>query len=117
MVTLCSSKREALMLPPIQHLRSAKKEEANDYRYFPEPDLPPLHITNDYINNIKASMPALPQQLMKRYQAEVGLSEYDAEQICLEKEIAGYFEEVLLYTKNYKAAASSDNRSAETAFE
>lgn len=83
-----------------------EKEEANDYRYLPEPDLPPLHITDDHINDLKASMPALPWQLMQRYQAEYGLSEYDAEQVCLEKEIADYFEAAIRYTKNYKAVAN-----------
>jgi len=90
-----------------------EKEEANDYRYLPEPDLPPLHITDDYINNIKQSMQALPRQLIQRYHAEYGLSEYDAEQLCREKEIADYFEAVLQHTrltagkaKHYKAVAN-----------
>ena len=83
-----------------------EKEEANDYRYFPEPDLPPLHISDDYINSIRASMPALPNQLMHRYQADYNLSEYDAAQLCLEKEIADYFDSTLQHTTNYKAAAN-----------
>jgi aspartyl-tRNA(Asn)/glutamyl-tRNA(Gln) amidotransferase subunit B len=89
------------------------KEEANDYRYFPEPDLPPLDLSDEYISKIKTSMPALPRQLLQQYQIEYGLSEYDAAQLCLDKEIADYFEEVIHYTcvpagraKNYKAIAN-----------
>ena len=82
------------------------KEEANDYRYFPEPDLPPLSISDTYINKIKSNLPALPQQLYKKYQKEFGLNEYDAAQLTAEKEIANYFEDVIEYTKNYKAVAN-----------
>ncbi|HEY2727791.1 MAG TPA: Asp-tRNA(Asn)/Glu-tRNA(Gln) amidotransferase subunit GatB, partial [Parafilimonas sp.] len=71
-----------------------EKEEANDYRYFPEPDLPPLNLSDDYLLSIKNNLPALPQQLYKKYQADFGLSEYDAAQLTGEKEIADYFEEV-----------------------
>ena len=83
-----------------------EKEEANDYRYFPEPDLPPLVLSDAYINKIKASMPALPRQLIHRYQSEYGLSEYDAVQLCSEKEITDYFEKVIHHTKKYKAVAN-----------
>jgi aspartyl-tRNA(Asn)/glutamyl-tRNA(Gln) amidotransferase subunit B len=62
-----------------------EKEEANDYRYLPEPDLPPLHLTDEFVNTVRASMPALPDELMQRYQREYHLSEYDAAQLCLEK--------------------------------
>lgn len=83
-----------------------EKEEANDYRYFPEPDLPPLNLSDDYIIDIKKSLPALPQQLSKKYQSEFGLSIYDAEQLTLEKGFSDYFETALHYTKNYKAVAN-----------
>ncbi len=83
-----------------------EKEEANDYRYFPEPDLPPLNLSDDYLINIKNSLPALPQQLYKKYQTEFGLNEYDAAQLTLDKEIADYFEALIQHTKNYKAAAN-----------
>jgi aspartyl-tRNA(Asn)/glutamyl-tRNA(Gln) amidotransferase subunit B len=83
-----------------------EKEEANDYRYFPEPDLPPLDLSNDYLINIKNNLPALPQQLYKKYQSEYGLSEYDAAQLTGEKEIADYFESVIQHTKKYKAVAN-----------
>lgn len=83
-----------------------EKEEANDYRYFPEPDLPPLDLSDDYLLNIKNTLPALPQQLYKKYQAEFGLNEYDAAQLTAEKEVADYFESVTLHSKNYKAIAN-----------
>ncbi len=83
-----------------------EKEEANDYRYFPEPDLPPISLSNEYLINIKNNLPALPQVLYKKYQTEFGLNEYDAAQLTLEKEIADYFESVIRHTTNYKAAAN-----------
>jgi aspartyl-tRNA(Asn)/glutamyl-tRNA(Gln) amidotransferase subunit B len=83
-----------------------EKEEANDYRYFPEPDLPPLNLSDAYLENIKNKLPALPQQLYKKYQAEFELSEYDAALLTAEKEIADYFEALIQHTKNYKAATN-----------
>ncbi|MFT4152917.1 Asp-tRNA(Asn)/Glu-tRNA(Gln) amidotransferase subunit GatB [Parafilimonas sp.] len=83
-----------------------EKEEANDYRYFPEPDLPPLNLSEDCLTRIKNNLPALPQALYKKYQTEFGLNEYDAAQLTLEKEIADYFESVIQHTTNYKAAAN-----------
>ena len=82
------------------------KEEANDYRYFAEPDLPPFLLTEGFITSIKAALPALPQALMLKFQSELGLTEYDAAQLCLEKSIADYFEAVTQLTNNYKAAAN-----------
>lgn len=82
------------------------KEQANDYRYFPEPDLPPIQLTADFIDQIQASMPALPQALALRYQQEYGLSAYDAEQLVSEKEIAAYFDEVIIHTAHYKAVTN-----------
>ena len=83
-----------------------EKEEANDYRYFPEPDLPPLDLNDVYVNDIKNKLPELPQQLYIKYQAEFGLNEYDAAQLTAEKNVADYFETVSQYTKNYKAIAN-----------
>lgn len=82
------------------------KEAANDYRYFPEPDLQPLRITTDHIQKIREAMPPLPNYLHAKYTAELGLSEYDAGVITDQKEVALYFEEVIQHTKNYKAAAN-----------
>jgi aspartyl-tRNA(Asn)/glutamyl-tRNA(Gln) amidotransferase subunit B len=82
------------------------KEEANDYRYFAEPDLAPFYLSESFISSIQNSLPALPNALMHKYQHEFGLSEYDAAQLCLEKDIADYFEALIQYTNNYKAAAN-----------
>jgi len=82
------------------------KEEANDYRYFPDPDLAPFHLTGDYIQKIQASLPALPNQLMHQYQHEYGLSEYDAAQICDEKHESDFFQSTIQFTQHYKAVAN-----------
>lgn len=82
------------------------KEELNDYRYFPDPDLSPLKISDSWLESIKSSMPALPAQRSERYINELGLSEYDASVLTETKEIANYFETVCLHTKNFKAASN-----------
>ena len=82
------------------------KELVNDYRYFPEPDLPPLMVTEEMIAEIKATMPLLPKQLELRFKNVFGLNDYDAHQLTENKELAAYFEEVAQHTQNYKAAAN-----------
>ena len=82
------------------------KEEANDYRYFPEPDLQPVLITQQYIKEIKKSLPLLPKQLFLKFTEEFDLSEYDSNILIEEKEIALYFLEVVKYNKNYKSVAN-----------
>ncbi|MFA6262024.1 MAG: Asp-tRNA(Asn)/Glu-tRNA(Gln) amidotransferase subunit GatB [Bacteroidia bacterium] len=82
------------------------KEGASDYRYFPEPDLPPLHITDAFIESVKAQMPALPKVLFEKYTKTHGLSEYDAQVLTESKDIAAYFEQILTHTGNIKAAAN-----------
>jgi len=82
------------------------KEEANDYRYFPEPDLPPFHLSEEFISQVQEALPALPAALQERYQQEYGLSDYDALQLCHEKETADYFNELIAHTNHYKAAAN-----------
>ena len=82
------------------------KEAANDYRYFPEPDLQPLRIDQKQIDLIAAEMPALPRELYKKYTENLGLSPYDASVITDNKAIALYFEEVIKHTSNYKTAAN-----------
>ena len=82
------------------------KELAHDYRYFPEPDLPPVLITNHFINDVKSNMPALPNELFEKYTQQLGLSEYDASIITDQKDTALYFEKLITETKNYKAAAN-----------
>ena len=82
------------------------KENANDYRYFPEPDLQPVYVTQEYINKIKAVLPTLPAELFKTYTEKYSLSEYDALQIIESKEVALYFNELVKHTSNYKSAAN-----------
>ncbi len=82
------------------------KEEANDYRYFPDPDLAPFHLTKTFIDKIAQSLPALPSQLVVKYLSAYGLSEYDANQLCDDKATADYFESVITHTTNYKAVAN-----------
>jgi aspartyl-tRNA(Asn)/glutamyl-tRNA(Gln) amidotransferase subunit B len=78
------------------------KEEANDYRYFPEPDLTPFRLSEEFITGIQAKLPALPNELFEKYKL-LGLNEYDAQQMCDEKATAAYFEQAISYSKNYKA--------------
>ncbi len=80
------------------------KEMANDYRYFPEPDLTPLFLDDAYLQKIKQAMPALPNELYHKYITELALSDYDAGVITADKEIALFFEELVQHTANYKAA-------------
>jgi aspartyl-tRNA(Asn)/glutamyl-tRNA(Gln) amidotransferase subunit B len=68
------------------------KEEAEDYRYFPEPDLPPLALDEAWIAGLRASLPELPAAKLARYQAEYELSAYDAAQLCADRAIAAWFE-------------------------
>ena len=82
------------------------KEAANDYRYFPEPDLQPLFVDLPQIEAVKSEMPALPRELYLKYTEEFGLSEYDATNLVDNKYVALYFEDVLLHTKHIKTAAN-----------
>ena len=82
------------------------KEAANDYRYFPEPDLQPLFVDAKQIELVKAEMPPLPDFLYKKYTNDLKLSDYDAQNITESKDIALYFEDLIQFTKNYKAAAN-----------
>lgn len=81
------------------------KEDAHDYRYFPEPDLMPLEISQEWIDRIKATMPELPKQKRQRYM-DLGLSEYDASVIVAQYELAMFFDEVLKAGGNPKIAVN-----------
>lgn len=82
------------------------KEDANDYRFFPEPDLQPLHVSKEQVAAIKAEMPVLPKALYKKYTEELKLSDYDATNIISTKPFAEYFEAIIKHTKNYKSASN-----------
>jgi len=72
-----------------------EKEEAHDYRYFPEPDLPPLHLTKDFVERIKAEIPELPQQKRERFKREYELDEKNIEIFIFNKDLGEYFEKVI----------------------
>ncbi len=84
------------------------KEEANDYRYFPEPDLPPVVLTDADIQRVRATLPELPDAIMARLMSEFALSAYDASLIVSEKEFAEWFNRAveLAGTANAKALAN-----------
>ncbi|RAK70145.1 Asp-tRNA(Asn)/Glu-tRNA(Gln) amidotransferase subunit GatB [Hymenobacter edaphi] len=82
------------------------KETMNDYRYFPEPDLPPVIVDDAWLHRVQSELPALPQQLYARFTGELGLSDYDANVLTAEKEIALFFDELTRRTPNAKAAAN-----------
>lgn len=82
------------------------KEAANDYRYFPEPDLCPLILDESYIDSIRAQMPALPEELFNRFTGEYQLSDYDAGILTDSKPMALYFDALCRETTSYKAAAN-----------
>ena len=69
------------------------KEDAADYRYFPDPDLPPLLIARDWVEQVKGEMPELPRAMATRFVTDYGLPEYDASQLTLSREVAAYFED------------------------
>ena len=82
------------------------KEDAHDYRYFPDPDLLPLIITQQFVDDIRATLPELPDQKKARYIETLGLSAYDASVIVAEKEAADYFEALIAGRKDAKLAAN-----------
>jgi aspartyl-tRNA(Asn)/glutamyl-tRNA(Gln) amidotransferase subunit B len=87
-------------------LQMREKEMANDYRYFPEPDLAPFYISDEFLSTIRENIPMLPEALFIKYTTELGLSEYDAGVITDDKQMADYFEKLIQYITDYKAAAN-----------
>lgn len=87
-------------------LTQRSKEHAHDYRYFPEPDLPPVILTDEYIDTVKKHMPKLSAELKEEYMSKYGLPEYDARLISDDKFTAEFYNSVLEHTKNYKAASN-----------
>ncbi|HEY0093348.1 MAG TPA: Asp-tRNA(Asn)/Glu-tRNA(Gln) amidotransferase subunit GatB, partial [Archangium sp.] len=78
------------------------KEEAHDYRYFPEPDLPPLHVTDAQLEAAAQALPELPRAKVSRFMSQYGLPAYDAKILCAERPLADYFEAVAQHFKDYK---------------
>jgi aspartyl-tRNA(Asn)/glutamyl-tRNA(Gln) amidotransferase subunit B len=86
------------------------KEEAHDYRYFPEPDLPPLVVDDAFVERIRASLPELPRARARRYQESLGLSAYDAGLLVAERPVAEFFDAALAaYGKGPDAAKKVAN--------
>ena len=82
------------------------KEDAADYRYFPDPDLPPLAIAADWIERVRAEMPELPRAMAERYVREHGLSDYDAAQLTQSPALAAYFQGAVAAGANAKLASN-----------
>lgn len=87
-------------------LSMRSKEEAHDYRYFPEPDLVPVELTDAWIDGIKAELPELPAERQNRLMEEFGLSEYDSSLIVSSKAMAEYFDEAVKTSKDAKGVAN-----------
>ncbi len=81
------------------------KEEAQDYRYFPEPDLPDIKISQDQINQIKSGLPEMPWQMAKRYESELGIKKADAKILTDTKEMADFFESAVEHGKKHEVSA------------
>src|SRR4026207_188027 len=82
------------------------KEEAHDYRYFPEPDLPPLIVSDEFIEKVRAAMPELPEARRKRFMEQYGLTFSDASQLTSELSLADYYEAAVAASGNARATAN-----------
>jgi aspartyl-tRNA(Asn)/glutamyl-tRNA(Gln) amidotransferase subunit B len=82
------------------------KEEAHDYRYFPDPDLVKLHVDEKWENDIKNILPELPEVKFNRFINDYNLPRYDAEVLTSSRELANYFEDVIKGTNDYKSASN-----------
>ncbi len=91
-----------------QTVSQRTKEYAHDYRYFPEPDLPPLHIDRKWVDEIRAQLPELPEQKCQRFVSQYGLPDYDAALLTSSKMTADYFEAIVA-TKSARSAKEAGN--------
>lgn len=82
------------------------KEDSQDYRYFPEPDLVPIVISQEWVESIRSTLPELPAERRKRYTAELGLSDYDAAYLTSSKKLSDFFEDVIRFDVPAKSAAN-----------
>ncbi len=83
-----------------------EKEDANDYRYFADPDLTPFNLSEAFINGIKNGLPILPKQLIIEFKNKFGLNEYDTAQLCDDKLVADFYISTTQHTSNFKAIAN-----------
>ena len=91
-------------IPEITALRS--KEDAHDYRYFPDPDIPPIIFTEEELAAIKEALPEMPEQRKERYMSQYGINETDADNIINDKDICDFFEEAIKAYDKPKAVAN-----------
>jgi aspartyl-tRNA(Asn)/glutamyl-tRNA(Gln) amidotransferase subunit B len=89
-----------------QTILMRSKEEAHDYRYFPDPDLVMVHISKDWVEEIRATIPALPDERKERYVRDYGIPAYDANVITLSKKLADFFEEAVTTGVNPKSVSN-----------
>jgi len=89
-----------------QNILMRSKESSDDYRYFPEPDLPPIVLTSDYINKTKELLPELPNERFNRYVKNFNLSEYNASLLVNEKKLSDYFEKAIENCNNPQAVCN-----------
>ena len=82
------------------------KEDANDYRYFADPDLTPFVVTDELLQEVRSTITALPEERVTRYIQQLQLPEYDARVLTDEKELAEFFDQITEHSTNYKAAAN-----------
>jgi aspartyl-tRNA(Asn)/glutamyl-tRNA(Gln) amidotransferase subunit B len=96
--------QETLLFDPVRNITAPmrSKEFANDYRYFPEPDLNPLEITADWIERVRKGLPEMPRQRRERYVREFAIPDYDAGVIVADKDVADFFEKCLTLHRDAK---------------
>lgn len=82
------------------------KEDAQDYKYFPDPDIPPIRLTEEYVDSVRRSLPELPDAKRERYMNELGLSEYDTNMICSSVYFVRLFERTVQLTNDPKNSAN-----------
>ena len=87
-------------------LRMRSKEEANDYRYFPDPDLAPIHVSEEWKQHLRSSLPEMPDEKMQRYISEYNLPEYDSGILTSDPDISLFFEGALEHTQNIKSVSN-----------
>ena len=78
------------------------KEEDTDYRYFPEPDLPPLILNDEFINHVRSTITEMPEEKAKRFMIQYDLPQYDAEILTSNKELSDFFEKCVIHAKDAK---------------
>lgn len=92
--------------PSGENILMRSKEEANDYRYFPEPDLPPIHISDDWIEEVRASIPEMPDKRRERYTQDWGIPAYDAGVLTQTKEMSDFYDATVAAGADPKLAAN-----------